>query len=59
MPVPQEKMFFVGWAGEPVLVIFARGLLSNEEGLKSLLQTVRNLLIWTGRADDADFVAKT
>jgi hypothetical protein len=27
MPVPQEKMFFVGWAGEPVLVIFARGLL--------------------------------
>ncbi len=27
MPVPQEKMFFVERAGEPVLVIFARGLL--------------------------------
>ena len=26
MPIPQEKVTLVGWAEEPVLVIFARGL---------------------------------
>ncbi len=26
-PIPQEKKLFVGWAGEPVPAIFARGLL--------------------------------
>jgi hypothetical protein len=25
--VPQDLFFLVGWAGEPVLIIFARGLL--------------------------------
>ena len=27
MPIPQELFFLVGWAEEPVLVIFARGLI--------------------------------
>jgi len=26
-PIPQELFFLVGWAPEPVLIIFARGLL--------------------------------
>ena len=26
-PIPQELFFLVGWAGEPVLFIFARGLI--------------------------------
>jgi hypothetical protein len=30
MPIPQEKITLVGWAEEPVLVIFARGLESYE-----------------------------
>jgi hypothetical protein len=25
-PIPQELFFLVGWAEEPVLIIFARGL---------------------------------
>jgi len=28
-PIPQELFFLVGWAGEPVLIIFARRLLSE------------------------------
>ena len=30
-PIPQEKITLVGWAEEPVLVIFARGLLQPAE----------------------------
>jgi hypothetical protein len=26
-PIPQDLFFLVGWAGEPVLIIFARGLI--------------------------------
>ena len=26
-PIPQELFFLVGWTGEPVLIIFARGLI--------------------------------
>ena len=29
-PIPQELFFLVGWAGEPVLIIFARGLLDKK-----------------------------
>jgi hypothetical protein len=29
MPIPQELFFLVGWAEEPVLIIFARRLLSE------------------------------
>ncbi|MEG4535258.1 hypothetical protein, partial [Microcoleus sp. D2_18a_D3] len=31
--IPQEKITLVGWAGEPVLIIFARGLLLWGVGL--------------------------
>ena len=31
MPIPQEKINLVGWAGEPVLIIFARGLMFWEK----------------------------
>ena len=34
-PIPQEKINLVGWAGEPVLIIFARGLLNSLIDLKS------------------------
>ncbi|MEG4294865.1 hypothetical protein Q5692_39640, partial [Microcoleus sp. C2C3] len=31
-PIPQELCFLVGWAEEPVLFIFARGLISSGAG---------------------------
>ena len=42
-PIPQEKINLVGWAGEPVLNIFARGLLINEKLVKSLIKQLGNL----------------
>ncbi|MEG4343182.1 CopG family transcriptional regulator [Microcoleus sp. A003_D6] len=44
MPVPQGKMFFVGWAGEPVLVIFARGLFLLDSDKKEALKAIATVM---------------
>ncbi len=46
MPVPQEKMFFVERAGEPVLVIFA--ILSNKSSMTEVrtIEPVRTSVLF-------------
>jgi hypothetical protein len=38
-PIPQKLFFLVGWAEEPVLIIFARGLIQNP---KSKIQNLKS-----------------
>jgi len=44
-PIPQELFFIVGWAEEPVLFIFARGLILSAIILKFSLSRSRKLAV--------------